>query len=234
MANHLAWSYSRLKMAKTCLGQLWHCAVAPKGNPDRVEYFESEAQRAGKEIDTALCDRISKGVPLPEKFAKFESMCAMLCGTPGAKLTQVQVALDTSFAPCGSREWDRVWVRAVYDFILRAGNYAFILDWKNGKVWADEDQLRLSATIEFMQSPEIEVIDTSYVWLSHDKLSPKLYRRRELSDLWHTFLPDVERMQIAYQTKHYPYNPSERNCGYCDANRAGKCPAAAIAYKGKK
>lgn len=232
-AKHLAWSYSRLKMAKECLGKLWHCAVAPKGDPGRVEYRESEAQRAGKEIDEALCSRISNNTPLPAKFAKWEPLTAMVCATPGAKLTQVQVALDSSFRPVGSRDWDNVWVRAVYDLIIRQPSYAFLWDWKNGKIWVDEDQLRLSAAIEFIQSPEIDVIDTSYVWLSHDQISPKIYRRSELADMWHTFLPDVERMQIAHQNKHYPYNPSARACGYCDANRAGKCPAAAVPYKGK-
>jgi len=232
-APFLAWSYSRLKMFKTCPGQLWHCAVAPKGDPARVEYYESQAQRDGKEIDSALTARISENRPLPPKFARHEPMCAMVVATPGAKLTQVQVALDGAFKPVGSRDWDHAWVRAVYDLIIRQVTYAFLWDWKNGKVWPDEDQLRLAAAIEFMQSPEIEVIDTAYVWLSHDKISPKVYHRRELADMWHSFLPDVERMQLAYKEKHWPYTPSERACGYCDVNRAGKCSAAVTKYKGK-
>lgn len=233
-APHLAWSHSRLKTYKECPGQLWHTAVAPRGHPDRVEYTQSDAAKAGSAVDDALTKRISLGTPLPPQYAKWESMVQMFLQQPGAKLTQVQLALDRQFQPCGSKDWDRVWVRAIYDIAVINGNYMFVGDWKNGSMWIDEQQLRLFATVGFHHYQEVELIDTSYIWLAHNQLSPKMYWRRELPDLWQTFLPDVERMQISWRNQDWPKTPSDRACGWCPVNQAGKCPVAAVKFKGKK
>lgn len=229
-APHLAWSHSRLKTYKECPGQLWHTAVAPRGHPDRVEYVQSAAAQAGSEVDDALTKRISLGTPLPQKYAKWEGMAQMLLQQPGAKLTQVQLALDRSFKPCGSKDWDRVWVRAIYDIAVINGNYMFVGDWKNGQMWVDEQQLKLFATVGFHHYPEVNYIDTAYIWLAHDQLTPKTYMRRELDDLWHTFLPDVERMQVSWRNNDWPKTPSSRACKWCSVNQAGKCAVAAVKY----
>lgn len=234
MADFLAWSHSRLKMFKECPGKLWHCAVAPKGHPDRVPYVESQAQRDGKEIDLALSQRISKGTPLPAKFAAYEGMIQVVLDSPGTKLAQVEVALDQELRPCGYRDWNSAWVRAVYDVAIINGTYAFLGDWKNGKVWIDESQLRLAATIGFHQYREVEIIDTSFVWLQHGITSDETYTRRDLPDMWQTFLPDVERMQVYHKSNHWPKTPSARACGWCEVNAAGKCPVAATKFKGKR
>lgn len=231
-ASFLAWSYSRLKMFKECPGKLWHCAVAPKGHPDRAEYFESQPMRDGKEIDAALTARISRGTPLRLKFAAHEPMAAMIVATPGAKLTQVQLALDRAMKPVGYKDWDNAWVRVIYDLAIINPPYGYLWDWKNGQIWVDEDQNKLFATVGFHVYPEIEVFDTAYVWLKHDKISPKIYHRRELDELWHAFLPDVERMQVAYKEQHWPKTPSKRACKFCDANRMGLCKEAAVGYGG--
>ena len=230
MANFLAWSYSRLKTYKACPGQLYHTQVAPRGHPDRVDYVETPEMRAGKEIDQALTDRISKGVPLAGKFVPYEGLAQVMLMTPGSKLTQVQLALDQALRPCGYKDWDNAWVRVIYDIAVINGAYAFLGDWKNGKVWVDEDQLRLFATVGFHQFPEVDRIDTSYIWLQHGITSDETYFRRELPDLWHTFLPDVERMQINYKNQHWPKTPSKKACKWCEVNKAGKCAEAAVKY----
>jgi len=230
VANFLAWSFSRLKTYKECPGKLWHTAVAPKGHPDRVEYVETKAMRDGKEIDQALTDRISKGVPLTGKFVPYEGVAQAVLATPGTKLTQVQLALDQAMQPCGYKDWDNAWVRVIYDVIVLNGSYAFMGDWKNGQVWIDEAQLRLFATVGFHQFPEVDRIDTSYIWLKHGIMSDETYLRHELPDMWQTFLPDVERMQVSFKTNHWPKTPSKRACKWCDVNKAGKCPVAAVRY----
>ena len=214
-----------------CPGKLWHCAVAPKGHPDRAEYFESAAMRAGKEIDAALTARISKGTPLPAKYAQHEPMAAMIVAIPGAKLTQVQIALNAALKPVGYFA-DDVWVRVAYDLAILQPPYGFLWDWKNGQLWLDETQNRLYSAVGFHWAQDIDVWDTEYVWLSHDKISPKVYHRRELDELWHTFLPDVERMQVANANQHWPKTPSKRACKFCDANRTGICKEAVVRYGG--
>jgi hypothetical protein len=232
-APFLAWSYSRLKQFRECPRQLWH-SVAPKGHEDRVEFRQTPAMLAGLEVDDALTARVSKGQELPPKYAIYEPMMQMIIASPGQKFCQMKLALDQSLKPCGYMDWDTAWVRVIYDLAIVHGEHAFIWDWKNGQVWLDEDQLRLFATVGFHQFPEIEVIDTSYIWLKHGVTSDATHRRRELPDLWETFLPDVERMQVAHKTGHWPAAPArgKASCKWCPANQAKRCKEAQGPYGG--
>lgn len=237
MANFLAWSHSRLKQFLECPKQLYHCAVARKGHPDRVDYVETVEKKAGNMIDDALTKRIGQGEPLPMQYQHWEDVAALCEDAPGASFTQHELALDQTGAPCGSMEWDRVWVRIKLDYLnlqlqLRL---AHAIDWKNGKPWLDEGQLRLYALGIFHYYQEIDVVKTAYGWLKTGKIDTKTYHRRDLNDMWRTFLPDVERYQMAYTNSHYPAAPSrgKASCQWCPVNAQGKCPVALDKYKGK-
>lgn len=234
MANFLAWSFSRLKQFLDCPRQVWHNAVAPRGHPDRIEFVQSKAMLDGIEVDNALTARISKGTVLPLKFQPYEPIAKMVVDAPGAKFTQMQLALDQTFKPVGYKDWDNAWVRVIYDLAIIDKDHAFIWDWKNGQVWLDEKQLMLFATVGFHQFPELEYISTSYVWLKHGTTSDKSYHRRELPELWQVFLPDVERMQVAFKNNQWPATPArgDKTCAYCSVNAAKKCSEAQGPYKG--
>ena len=231
MANHLAWSYSRLKTFNDCPRQLWH-NIAPKGHPDRVEYVETVATKAGNAVDAALTARLATKAPLPAEFAKYEGLAAAVEAAPGQTFTQMQLALDQSLKPCGYKDWDNAYVRVIYDFAKINGERGFLGDWKNGQIWLDEGQLRLFATVGFHVFPEVQVFDTSYIWLKHDKTSDETYHRRDLSEMWMTFMPDVERMQIAFKTGQFPATPKrgKASCKWCPANAQHKCLSAQGPY----
>lgn len=224
----IAWSHSRLKTFRDCPKQFYHSNVPKKGHPDRVEFVQTKDMIDGNLVDEALTKRISQGTPLPPQYAPYEGMAQAVLAAPGAKFTQMKIALDKSFQPVGYMDWDRAWVRVIYDVAVINGTYGFLGDWKNGKIWLDEEQLRLFATVGFHYFPEVEKFDTSYIWLRHGVTSDKAYTRRELPDMWQTFLPDVERLQIAYRTNHWPAHPKRgaATCKYCPANRAGLCKEA--------
>ena len=226
MTDFLAWSHSRRKTYLDCPRQLWH-NIAPKGHPDRVEYVQTAAMAAGNEVDDALTNRIGKGTPLPTKFAPYEPLAQIVLAAPGTKYTQLKVTFDQQFQTCGWFD-KQAWLRSAYDVAIVNGAHAFIGDWKNGALWPDSEQLRLFAATAFMLFPEVDVIDTSYIWLKHGVTTDETYHRRELTDLWQTFLPDVERMQISHRTNHWPATPARgaKTCAYCPANKAGKCKEA--------
>lgn len=229
MADHLAWSHSRLDKFRTCPKQLWH-SIAPRGHPDRIEFVQTQAMKDGNEIDDALTKRISADVPLPLEFAAFEPLAQTMLQTPGNKFTQMKLALNASFEPCGYMDWNAAWVRVIYDIAVINGGYAFLGDWKNGQIRVDSNQLRLFAVVGFHYFPEVEVIDTSYIWLKHGITSDDTFERRYLADYWQTFIPDVERMQIAHKTGRFEPTPSKKACKWCDVNKAEKCPVAAVKY----
>ena len=231
MTDFIAWSHSRRKDYLECPRMLYHKSVAKKGHPDRVEFVQTKAQADGTAIDDALTARISKGTPLPPQYAPYEGMVAAVIAAPGAKFTQMKLTLDRDFKLCGWFDSD-AWVRAIYDVAVINGAHGFLGDWKNGQVWIDEDQLKLFAAAGFLAFPELEVIDTAYIWLKHGRTSDKTYTRRELPDLWADLLPDVERMQISYRTNHWPANPKrgKGTCKWCPANQVGKCAEAQGPY----
>ena len=234
MTDFIAWSHSRRNDFLECPRMFYHKNVLKKGHPEKIEFKQSPAMVAGLEIDNALTERISKGTPLPAKFEPYEGMAAAVLSAPGQKFTQLKVALDQAFKPCGYLDWNNAWVRSVYDLMILDKEHAFIWDWKNGQIWVDESQLKLFAATAFHTFPETEIIETSYVWLGHGHTSDKTYRRRDLPDLWAELLPDVERMQVAFRNGHWPAQPKrgKNSCKRCDVNKVGLCKEAQGPYGG--
>ena len=225
--SHIAWSHSRRKTWMECPKAFYHQNVAPKGSPDRVEFMQTPQMIAGNLVDDALTQRIAKGTPLPSQYAPYEPMAAAVLAAPGAKYTQLKVTLDSSFNPCGYFD-SNAWCRAIYDVVVINGTHAFIGDWKAGMIWPDNDQLALFAATAFHQFPELEVIDTSYIWLRHGVTSDETYRRKELPEIWAGLLPEVEQIQVAYQANHWPAAPKKgaKTCARCAANAQKKCDKA--------
>lgn len=234
-ADFLAWSFSRIKDFRSCPKKIYHTAILKKWDAGYIGYTESPQQAAGKEIDEAFTKRTQDKTPLPAKFAQWEPLMAAIDAAPGTKFAQLPLAFDRMMNPCGTKDWNNTWLRCVLDLVIVNGAHAFIWDYKNGKLYLDEDQLKLFAAAGFLYFPEVDIIDTSYVWLTQNAHSDRTYRRRELPDLLNYFAPDVERMQIAFKTNNWPATPEVAGnfgCGYCSVNRAGLCPVAKVKYKG--
>ena len=231
--DFIAWSHSRRNLWIQCPKQFYHANVAPKGSPDHVEFRQTPAMLAGLEVDDALTKRIANGTPLPLKYSPFEPMAAAVLAAPGAKFTQLKVTLDQSFNPCGYFD-KQAWCRAIYDVAVINGSHAFIGDWKAGQIWLDTDQLALFAATAFHQFPELEVVDTSYIWLRSGQTSDATYRRKELPEIWAALLPEVEQLQIAFRTNHWPAAPKRgaKSCKQCGANQAKLCDKAEGPYGG--
>lgn len=231
MTDFIAWSHSRRKDWMECPRMFYHKNVAPKGSPDRVEFVQTKAMIEGNLIDDALTKRISQGTPLPPQYAPYEPMAAAVIAATGVKFTQLKVTLDQTFKPCGYFDHG-AWCRAIYDVAVINGEHAFIGDWKNGMIWPDNDQLMLFAATSFHQFPELQVVDTAYVWLKHGQTSDARYTRKELPEIWAVLLPEVERLQVAYRTNHWPAAPKRgaKSCKQCGANQKGICKEAQGPY----
>lgn len=235
MANFLSWSYSRLQKYLACPWNAWCMSIAPKWDPNRVPYQANEHQAAGTAVDDALTARGQSGTPLPPQYRHLEPLAAVLAGAPGAKLYQLDLALDRSFRQCGSKDWDNCWVRVKIDYANVQGRWAYFIDHKNGKVNIDEKQLKLYSAVGFMVLPEVDVIDVSYNWLNYNDTTDRTYHRGELGALWQEFLPDVERMNVSFATNTWPATPENKVngasvCKWCDVNRLRKCAVAKVPF----
>lgn len=234
--KYVAWSYSRIKDWRECPYKLYLKSIAPPW--ERIAYVSSPAAAAGTAVDDALTARIGQHTPLPAQYARFEEWARAVESLPGLKTVQYEMAFDYGWNKVGPRDWDKVWLRNKLDVAIINGKHAAIWDWKNGMVMPDEEQTKLYAASGFLDWPEVEVIDASYVWLQHGRTSDYTYTRDQVGELWNAFLPDVQKMQLAYETKRWEPTPAKGrfgwNCKRCEVNREGKCKVAAVKYEAWK
>lgn len=226
--SELAWSFSRINDFRACPYMLWAKSIAPKHL--RIPFEQTEAMKAGSEVDDALTARIGSNTALPPKYQCYEPLAQQILVTPGTKLTQCQLALNAAFQPCGYKDWDNAWVRVIYDVAVIDGTYAFLGDWKNGQIRIDKDQLRLFALVAFHTYLELETVDTSYIWLKHGITTDETFTRSQVPELWDGFFPDVDRMQLANRSNNWAKTPSTEACKWCPVNKLGQCEKAAVKF----
>lgn len=223
----IAWSHSRNNTYVDCAKQFHELNVLKS-----VPYEQGEPQKEGVRVHEALERRLANGIALPEKYARYERLIQTIIDMPGITYGERDMALDANLKPCGYFD-KSTWVRATIDAIklVPERRFAWFGDYKNGKVTVDEDQLKLYAAMGFHTFPEIDTIQTTYIFLQHNITPGKTYTRSQLPELWRELLPVPMAIQKAAATNYWPAKPS-RKCGYCSVNKYGKCPEAAEKYRG--
>lgn len=234
MSKPFAWSYSALTSFENCPHRHYRCRVAksvsdPMGVPAML----------GIDGHKALEMRAKNGVEIP-KFIESTSECGRETGkmstdgwqelvdkivaAPGKTVTETQVALTKNLQPT---KWfgKDVWVRGIVDIGKILGKRMKMFDWKTGKRKEDMDQMKLFAGMCFAKWPEIEQVDTAYLWLPAKKADKESFTRDQVPEIWNDFLPRVKRMEIALVEDKWPKKPS----GLCK----NWCPVHDCEYNGK-
>lgn len=213
------WSYTMLDQFANCNKQAFHRYIL------KEKGAETEAMRKGNEFDKAVEDRLLKGTPLPEEWAKYESYAAALRNTPDVQLyAQLKLGIKRDFTP-SNFFGPEVWGRGVLDVALvkwRTPNTAIITDWKTGKNNEGKSysngglQLKIFALLLFCHFPGVEKITAFNLWLK-DMQPGKVYNfvRSDRAVLWKEVLPRIMAMEKAFATQSWPEQPGPL-CGYCD------------------
>lgn len=216
-----AWSYSALTSFETCPLRHYLLRVAKV-----VKEEEGEALRWGNFVHNALEMRLKEDKPLPETLKAHEGICRHLQAASGELTAEREITLDANFQPTGWFD-KNAWLRSKLDVqILNApARRMLILDWKTGKRKPDADQLELFAGIALTVEPEIDTVDTGFVWLKDGSMDRETFTRDDLPKIWNNFLPRVERLQLAHDNNRWPAKPSglcrkwcpvgKRNCEHC-------------------
>lgn len=208
------WSYSSLSAFETCPRQYWLTRVAKK-----IVERETEAQRWGTAVHKALELRVKDGTPLPEGMKQWEGIAARFAKYGDRVTTEQRVALTRNLEPTEFFAKD-CWYRGVVDVTIN-GRVAVVWDYKTGKVKNDHDQLELFAATHMSTHPETEKCRTGYIWLVHDKVTPKDFVRDDVPEIWKKFIPRVQRLAHAYNTDRWTPKPSGLCNGWCPAE--GHC-----------
>lgn len=207
--NVLPWSYSSLTAFETCPRRFKLIKLTKE-----VSDPPNEAAAHGNEVHKALENALKDGRPLPEKYAQYQPMVNMVRMRPGKRLVEYKFALTAGFRPTEFFAKD-AWCRGVIDAAVLGTKSATVMDWKTGKVKEDHDQLKLFAGVTFAAYPYIEEVRTGYVWLAHNKLTPKTFTKDDTAEIWQEFLPRVQRLTRAAERDDFPPKPSGLCTKWC-------------------
>lgn len=201
-----AWTYSSLDKFETCPRQYYHVRVKKD-----VREPPTDATIWGEKVHTAMEYRIKDGTPLPEGMTQWEGLAKKLASLPGEKFCEVEMAVDASFQPA---PWKAAWSRGIADLLVVDGEKAVNLDYKTGKRKLTS-QLMLYAGYTFALHPQVNYVETGFVWLKDKKIDKDNFTRADIPRIWNTFLPTVRKLELAYERDAWPCRPSGLCRGWC-------------------
>ena len=176
--------------------QMEHYVLARNGFIPMPPSFSPEAQQT---------------IPLVDKFY---SMFPQV-------LPEAQIACKLDWTP---DEWfgkEVAW-RAIWDVVCFNDNQVFIGDYKTGKIYPYANtygQLHLSAVIALNRFPNVQKVDTAYIYMEYKQCQNFTVTREELPKVQMYF--DDKWKQVNSETKWEPR--VNEFCRWCPANRS-QCP----------
>jgi hypothetical protein len=206
-----AWSWSALDSFETCPRRHQLTKVV-KAFPEK----QNAAMLAGQQFHKALELRVERGKRLPPDMTQYEPILQRLekSAEGGTMVAERKIGLTRDLKECEYFDRD-VWLRTVVDCQIDKGNRAMVLDWKTGKVKDGYDQLALTAAVKFAINPELERVDTAYVWFQANAITKESFVREDVAGIWRNLLPRVAKIEDALASGKFPAKKSGLCKAYC-------------------
>ncbi len=205
----IQWSFSSLKDFINCPKQYYHIKVAKD--------FEKKATHQmlyGTEVHKACEDYVRDGTPLLKNYERFKSQLDALLEIRGTKYCEHEMALTQDREPCAF-DSDTRWVRGIVDLLIVDGADAYIVDYKTGSNrYPDPKQLKLMALMTYAHFPEVQSIKAGLLFVMHNTFVTEEYDRKDIDKLWRNFLPELNRLQVAYENNIW-FPKAGPLCGWC-------------------
>lgn len=216
----IAWSFSSLEMYRNCPKQYQEVRELK----NFVDDPNTEWRMWGNRVHEAMANALSKGAPLPQGMEVWQPIADKFKSVRGTLQVENQLAINEAFQPC---TWfdKKTWARSVLDAIWIDGELAKVVDWKTGKQ-KSSDQLALFALITFCHFPQVQRVNTAFVWLKTGAMTPEKFTRADVPRLWQLFLPDVKRIEASKLNNVW----TPRTSGLCNAH----CPVVTCQFNGKR
>jgi len=208
------WSYSSLSSFLQCPRRYYLTRVTKE-----VKEPPTEATIWGQRVHTALELRIKEGRPLPPELAKYEAVAQELESWSDQWVTEEQFGLTENLEPTGFFDTD-VWCRGILDVYTVHGKRAFVADYKTGKKRPELTQLKLFAAAIFAKYPRVDKVKTAFLWLNHGEKTIEDFDRADLEFIWKYFLPQLRRLELAYEKQQWPAKPSGLCRAWCPVGRS--------------
>ena len=217
--KNLAWSWSRLQDFETCPLMCYWKNVAPKW--ERCPKPSGPALVRGREVHDTL-EKALHGEVLPPELNHVAPIVNAICEARNAGwavATEQQVAFREDLSRCGWFDKD-VWVRVIYDVVMRYKDRMRIIDWKTGKSNPPDGQLRLFGLTGFALCPDVNDIETSYIMTDQRRSVGAKYSREHIDQLEQEFRDRSEFIQVAYNTPgEWEAKPTDWKCKYCPCTK---------------
>jgi len=205
----IQWSFSSLKDFVGCPKRYYETKVAKN-----FEQKITHALTYGKEVHTALEKYVRDKITLPLNYQRFQKAVDELLNIPGKKFVEYQMAVLPDRTPCKFGDKNR-WVRGIADLIVLDNDIAYIVDYKTGSDrYPDLDQLKLMALMTFAHFPQVQMVKGALLFILKNNLVAEDYRREQMNELWDVFIPQVKRLEYAFEKQEWTPNPTPL-CGYC-------------------
>jgi hypothetical protein len=205
----IQWSFSSLKDYITCPKQYYHTKVAK----DFVKKT-TEQMLYGTAVHKACEDYVRDGTPLAKNYERFKPQLDALLAIPGSRYCEHEMAISKTHEPCVFDSEDR-WVRGIVDLLIVDGADAYIVDYKTGSNrYPDPKQLKLMALMTYAHFPEVERIKAGLLFVMHNTFVTEEYVRADAGNLWNSFLPSLDQLQISYDNNMWMAKPGGL-CGWC-------------------
>jgi hypothetical protein len=214
MNKEWSWSYSKKKNYDTCPKRHYEVDI------QRNFTEETEQLKWGNEVHNALAVACRDKTPLPNTMTVYQKWVDDTVARPGQLLVEQKFAIGRDFSP-QPYFGPMVWYRGICDVAVMNGDHALARDWKTGKIKHDSTQLMLMATCLFVHHPQLQTIDTEFVWLQEGVPTKDTWTRDKLRGELAHLLPEVDAMEIASKAMNVPPKPSGLCRSYCPVS---SCP----------
>jgi RecB family exonuclease len=205
-----AWSYSSIKTFDQCPKKYFHLKVVKD-----VKDEPGEAADYGTAVHEAAELFITKGTPIPEKFAFMRPIVEPLAKKQGTKYAEIKIGVTSDMKPCGFFDKD-VWYRGIADLLIVNGSKAWLVDYKTGKnaKYADMKQLDLLAGAVFIHFPKVETINSALLYVVSQEMPRKTHQRENLATYMSVFDDQLESLSDAMNNGVWNAKSSAL-CGWC-------------------
>jgi hypothetical protein len=205
-----AWSFSSLDTFVSCARKFHALRVTKEFKEE-----ETAAMRLGTAVHKHFEDRVKFKRPLPPQLAEHEPYVQSIeaFATKGVKCER-KVGLNKKLEPCGFFDND-VWWRGVLDVHAIGADRHRICDYKTGKPKNAPRQLHLFAIYAFLESPDLQLVETEYYWTQTRETTPLRLPRSQLPHLLKSLMPDLSAYRDAFKLDVWPPKPSGLCQNYC-------------------
>lgn len=210
-----AWSNSRLSDYEKCplLAKLKHLDKSHPKEPETAA--QTDGQAAHKDAEDFGAGRLKK---LPESLKLFPEEFKELAKHRKILKVEQQLAVNAEFKPADWFGRD-AWLRVVLDATYSIEERGRVIDYKNGKVRAEDvEQLELYAIVKFAHEPHLLVVDTELWYLAHGELTAQSFTKAEAEKLKPKWQKAVKKMMNDRTFKPTPGG----HCRWCWFGQAAK------------